>query len=387
MLTSTNLQRHERMLFALLRASLNQRPAEILYFQEATEEDWSRCYRLAQKQGVMALAWDGVITLPSHLQPPVELKLVWALAVEKYEKKYARYCRTIHELTVLYAKEEIATLQMKGVGLSTYYPTPSHREGGDIDIYTFSADKDGITDEQANHLADELMIQQGIEVEMHSYKHSNFYYQGIPIENHKMFLNAQHHPVIAQADGLLKERMRPRVVNLLDGECRVWIPSSAFNTIFLAVHTLQHYGSGMALHHLCDWAVLINRYGLVLPDELKDPRFLKAVAAMTCLCNRYLGTSITECKCSRSLLASIKVSEGEALADEMLDEILHPKYPHKEVVQIKDKWNILVYKTRKFLHAAKVCNRVFYRPLWKRIWVSVVAHVRRPETIFQTQAG
>lgn len=76
-----------------------------------------------------------------------------------------------------------------------------------------------------------------------------------------------------------------------------------------------------------------------MPDELKVPRFLKAVAAMTCLCNRYLGTSIAECQCSRSLLASIKVSEGEALADEMLDEILHPKYPHKEVVQIKGKWN------------------------------------------------
>jgi hypothetical protein len=124
MLTSTILQRHEQMLFALLRASLNQKPAEVSCFQQAAEEDWTRCYRLAQKQGVMALAWDGAITLPDHLQPPVELKLVWALAVEKYEKKYARYCRTIHDLTALDAKEGIATLQMKGVGLSSYYPIP-----------------------------------------------------------------------------------------------------------------------------------------------------------------------------------------------------------------------------------------------------------------------
>ena len=93
---------------------------------------------------------------------------------------------------------------MKGVGLSTYYPIPSHREGGDIDIYTFSADKNRMTDEQANRLADELMERQGIPIEMHSYKHSNFYYKGIPVENHKVFLNVEHYPIAVQVDALLK---------------------------------------------------------------------------------------------------------------------------------------------------------------------------------------
>lgn len=368
------LKSSEQMLFALLRASLNQAEAEHAFFQHASDEDWKQCYRLAVKQGVMALAWDGILTLPASLQPYWDLKLIWALEVEKYEEVYAYYCRTIHELTTFYAKEGIRTLQLKGVGLSTYYPVPAHREGGDIDIYTFSADPSKMSDEEANSLSDKLMEQQGIEVEMHSYKHSNFYYKGIPIENHKMFLDAKKHPVIAQADAWLMERMKPTKVDLMDGTCQIWIPSSDFNTIFLAVHSLQHYGSGLSLHHLCDWAVLINRYGLVFPDELKDPCFVKAVAAMTCLCNRYLGTSITG-----------KFAEGEDFADEMLGEILYPKYPHKEAILVKGKWNILVYKTQRFLYTAKICNRVFYYPLWKRIWDSVVKHVRRPKTIFQTE--
>ena len=46
----------------------------------------------------MALAWDGVMRLPQELHPAKNLKLAWAMAVERYETKY----RPI-------AKEETAT--------------------------------------------------------------------------------------------------------------------------------------------------------------------------------------------------------------------------------------------------------------------------------------
>ena len=366
------LNTSERMLFALLRASLHQKEAELAFFQQVSEEDWKQCYRLAAKQGVMALAWDGIITLPADLQPPRALKLTWGMAVQDYEAKYARYCRTIQELSAFYAEHGIVTVQMKGVGLSSYYPVPAHREGGDIDIFTFSADKSKMTDAEANRLADELMIQQGIEVELHSYKHSNFYYKGIPIENHKFFLNVEHYPVAVQVNELLKQCLQPQVTDLLEGECSILTPSSAFNTLFLAFHASQHYGSGIALHHLCDWAMLVKCYGLQLPQELTDKHFLGAIAAFTQLCNRYLGTDV-------------EVKGGNELADEILEEVMHPKYPHKAHVAVKGKLNIFIYKTRRFLHMSKVSNRILYLPLWKRIWKSVVAHVCHPETIFQTE--
>ena len=366
------LNTSERMLFALLRASLHQKEAEQTFFQQVSEEDWKQCYRLAAKQGVMALAWDGIITLPTDLQPPRALKLTWGMAVQDYEAKYARYCRTIQELSTFYAEHGIVTVQMKGVGLSSYYPVPAHREGGDIDIFTFSADASKMTDTEANRLADELMMQQGVEVEMHSYKHSNFYYKGIPIENHKFFLNVEHYPVAVQVNELLKQCLQPQVTDLLEGECSILTPSSAFNTLFLAFHASQHYGSGIALHHLCDWAMLVKRYGLQLPQELTDKHFLGAIAAFTQLCNRYLGTEVD-------------VTGGKELADEILEEVMHPKYPHKAHVAVKGKLNIFIYKTRRFLHMSKVSNRILYLPLWKRIWKSVVAHVCHPETIFQTE--
>ena len=360
------------MLFALLRASLHHLEAEQTFFQQVSEKDWKQCYRLAARQGVMALAWDGVMTLPADLQPPRALKLTWGMAVQDYEVKYARYCRTIQDLSTFYAEHGIVTVQMKGVGLSSYYPVPAHREGGDIDIFTYSADASKMSDAEANRLADELMMKQGIEVDFHSYKHSNFYYKGIPIENHKFFLNVEEYPVAVQVNELLKQCLQPQATKLLEGECSILTPSPAFNTLFLAFHASQHYGSGIALHHLCDWAMLIKRYGLQLPRELTDKHFLGAIAAFTQLCNRYLGTEV-------------EAGEDNGLAEEILEEILHPRFPHKEVVPVKGKLNILLYKTRRFLHRSRISNRILYLPLWKRVWKSVVGHVRRPETIFQTE--
>ena len=54
----------ELMLLALLRSSLHEREPEASFFQNVSEEDWKQCYNLAIAQGVMALAWDGVLRLP-----------------------------------------------------------------------------------------------------------------------------------------------------------------------------------------------------------------------------------------------------------------------------------------------------------------------------------
>ena len=135
------MKKSEQMLFALLRSSLHEQEVEQVFFQHATADDWKQCYQTAISQGVMALAWDGVMRLPQELHPAKNLKLAWAMAVERYEAKYLRYCKTVDELSAFYAQHGITTVQLKGVGFSTYYPVPSHREGGDIDIYTYCAGK------------------------------------------------------------------------------------------------------------------------------------------------------------------------------------------------------------------------------------------------------
>lgn len=362
----TTLNTPERMLFALLRASLLERDAETDFFQHAAQEDWRQCYRLAAAQGVMALAWDGVLKLPATLQPPRPVKLSWAAGVEAYERKYLLYCSTVTEISEFYARHNIATLQLKGVGFSSLYPVPSHREGGDIDIFTYSACREKLSDAEANRLADTLMQRQGIEVDTeHSPKHSMFYYKGIPVENHKTFLNVETYALAAVVERLLKEHMNPSLTPLAAGQ--VHTPSPMFNTLFIAFHAAQHYGSGLALHHLCDWAMILRRYGLQLPEEIKGTSFAEGIGALTRLCNRYLGLSVA--------------SEGqEDLAEEMLQEMLHPRYP--ATLPDRGKWGILLYKAKRLIYNHRLKSRILPVSFARHIGQSVVSHLRHPETIF-----
>lgn len=361
------LYRHERMLFALLRASLHERKTEITLFLDSTDEEWKQCHRLAVSQGVMALAWDGVMRLPAELQPPLSVKLAWAAAVERYEKKYLHYCRTVDELSRFYAQHGISVMQMKGVGLSAIYPVPCHREGGDIDIYTYSTDKGRMSDWEANRLADSLMRQENIDVDTeHSPKHSMFYYKGVPVENHKTFLNVESYKAAVQVEKVLKEHMSPQLTALEGGQ--VLTPSPLFNTLFVAFHAAQHYGSGLALHHLCDWACLLENYGLRIPAGVTDRRFLRFVSALTLLSNRLLGADIPV------------VDMQEDLAREILEEILHPRYG--TVVPVKGRAGIILYKARRLAHLIAIRREVLGASVYKTILHSVIAHIRDPRTIF-----
>ena len=365
-MSTTALPTACKMLFALLRASLHERDVELSYFQGVTHDDWKQCYRLSVTQGVMALAWDGVVRLPYELMPPLAVKIPWATNVEAYEKRYMKYCKTAVELSDFYARHGIKTVVLKGVGLSTLYPVPSHREGGDIDIYTYSTSQDLMSDKQANSMADLLMQEKGIDVDAeHSYKHSLFHYNGVAIENHRSFLNVEAYRIAMYMEKLLKENISPALTSLPVGE--VMTPSAVFNTLFISLHAFQHYCAGMTLHHLCDWAMVISRYGLHIPSEVNDKSYIKGIHTLTMLCNRYLGTDIS-------------VGGDEKLADDILSEMLYPRY--SKVVPSGSKIQLLIYKIRRLFYSHRRRSKILRELFVNVIWRSIISHIRNPHTIF-----
>ena len=337
------LAKHEEMLFALLRAALKQEKADETFFIACTPEEWNACYGLAVKQGVMALAWDGIMTLPVEKLPPRGLKLKWAVAVDDYEKRYKHYCKTIQELSNFYASHGIVTVQMKGVGFSSFYPKPSHREGGDIDIYTYSADHSVMSDKEANDLADKLMVEQGIEVDFEIAKHSVFYYHGVPIENHKNFLDIEGIKIASSVESVLRKVISPVSVDLLKDGRDILIPSSAFNTLFLSFHAMHHYGTGMKLHHMCDWACLLNNQGLHVPAGITNEHFLAMIYTLTAFTNRYLGTNV-------------KVVCSEKNVERMLFDLFHSPFLHVPVT--RNPFSIFCHKMHRFMYIVRLKKEV-----------------------------
>lgn len=341
------------MLLALLRAALHQREVETAYFQLVTEDDWVRCYRLAVRQGVSALAWEGIERLPLEYAPPLNVKLSWALLEKKQLAKYREHCRVVNELIQLFAQHGIATMVLKGVGLSRLYPVPAHREGGDIDIYTYSADKTRMTDEEASRLADALMEEQGAMMDYSlSRKHTKFCFRGITFENHRRFLYEAECQTTTKAERWLKKHIETDMMELLEGECWIKVPSASFDRVFVSLHAAQHYGMGLSLKHLCDWCLLLRQKGANFPSELNDMYFMRTVTSLTQLCNRYLGLAIP-------------MKGNGNLADEMMREILYPPYFQKIPTDgsLKAHWLRLMNR----IHIFRLKHRLLGVSFWGKL--------------------
>ena len=347
------LIRSEEMLLALLRAVLHQREVEVAYFQQVTVDDWVQCYRLAVRQGVSALAWEGIERLPMENMPPLEVKLSWALLEKKQVATYRKHCRVVNELAQLYASHGIAMVVLKGVGLSRLYPIPAHREGGDIDIYTYSADSTRMTDEEANRLANEIIEKQGLFMDDSTFKkHSQFCYQGMTVENHRMFLHEAECQMIVKAEQWLQKHRETIWVEVMDGACRIEVPALAFDRVFVPLHAALHHGMGLCLKHLCDWVLLVQQEGGKLPVEPEEPYFKRTVTTLTLVCHRYLGLDIP-------------VKGEEDLADGMMREILRPPYFRK--IPTEDSLKAYGVQLMNRIHIFRLKHRLLGVSFWGKL--------------------
>ena len=65
----------EKMLLALLRMALHGHVETDIPWDKLSDAAWQQCYKLAARQGVMAMAWDGIQLIPGECPLPRPLKL------------------------------------------------------------------------------------------------------------------------------------------------------------------------------------------------------------------------------------------------------------------------------------------------------------------------
>lgn len=333
----------EQMLLALLRSALHQSEVETTYFSKATENDWIKCFRQAVHQGVAALAFGGIERLPLEYSPPLNVKLSWALVEQEQVEQYKKQCKALSELTQIFARHSIGVVVLKGVGLSRLYPVPARRESGDIDIYTYSTDRSKMSDEEANILADDIIVKYGAAIgNSPSDIHSKFSFNDITFENHKMFIDEAECQTIVKSEEWLKKHINAYNVELLDGNLKIDVPSLEFDTVFIPLHAAHHYGCGLSLKHLCDWTLLIKNTNFDFKNSFIDKYYERTTRILTQLCDELFNLNVSNIK-------------GDRFANTMLKEILYPPYYRN-----KDKWVVgkVIYRLLNRIHIFNLKHRI-----------------------------
>ena len=366
------------ILFALLHCGLHPGDDRVvgrfahLFDSGQPTPDWQAVYKLAAKQGVLAVAGDGlqrladagVLTTESL---PVMLRLQWIANIDIIEKRYRRQRQAIARLAGFYARHDIEMLILKGYGLSLCYPVPEHRPCGDVDMWLFGRQQE----------ADDLLRREkGIEIDVDKHHHTVFAVGGVTFENHYDFLNTHSHLSNREIERILPTTVRSEQCAIVEGEgSRAALPPVNFNALFLLRHTAGHFAAeNIGLRHVSDWAMFVERYGGQIDwqrleriaREHNMHRFLHSLNAMA-----------VECTGVDASLFAGAGSDDKRLTARILNDILSPEFSERKPAGTL--WRRYSFKLRRWL-ANRWKRSVVYRDGDFRNFIAQTAsHLKKPD--------
>lgn len=364
-------QPKSKILIALLRAALSREPRPSDRELFTGDIPWSEVHQFASAQGVLAIAWDGLMRLhevgiiSTEQMPQRAIKLQWALGVERAEKRYSVQRRTLIKLAEMYNEGHIWMMVLKGYGLSLCYPRPEHRTSSDIDIWLFGEQ------ERADSL---LRSKYNIAIDEDVHHHTVFTIDGVMIENHYDFLNIHAHRSNRDIEARLKSWAEEGVAIEVDTKT-IYLPSVNCHALFLIRHAAQHFAAAeIVLRHVTDWAMFVRKYH-------RDIDW----AGIRSICRHHRMEKFLDAM--NAIAKDIASLDIEALADAEMDtdttlrifnDILQPEFserkPQGGLVAI------LLFKWRRWW-ANRWKHRLVYREgLTSTLLVQLRSHLLKPKT-------
>lgn len=256
--------------------------------------DWQAVYRVAKEQGVYALVWEAIRRTEAEAIASLEpkLKLRWGIRVMEREQRQERQWELANELGADFAGKGLRTVVLKGWATARYYPVPAHRIGDDLDCFLGEGYEKG----------NEWAKQWGAPVVTKHFKHSQIYWKGLHVENHRYCSHLLFFSRRSRRFERVLQRLLREEGGLLPGSACLWGPSPKFELVFTVSHAWSHFlGEGLQLRHLCDWAVLLERYGRELDVQefrellqIRGQGLLAFMESITRMVHQYWGVKVPE---------------------------------------------------------------------------------------------
>lgn len=277
------------------RDSLSRTPSDV---------EWTTLYKESQRQAVLGLMVDGLERLPQEQLPRQSLLLQWIGLAQLNEGAYHLHCDKAKELTSRLRDNGYPSCVLKGIGFAQYYPTPSHRQCGDIDMWVcgerrkvkdYLNKKYEITGIVWHHVV--VHIFKEVETEIHL----------SPIWLHNPIYNLR----------LQKWFERVKEEQMHVSQLGFAYPSVEFNAVYSLIHSFHHLiEEGIGFRHIVDYFYVLRRLPAVKKQEtrgiLKTFGLLKFAEATMWVLKDICGMS------DEYLICEPNEKEGRFLLDEIM---------------------------------------------------------------------
>ena len=296
--------------FLFLRAAIGTEPC---YSRSLTSDEWRALYRVCVVQGVTAVVFDFVKTLPKSEAPDMALLMEWLSAANAVEQTMRRMQITAEEFAEEMERREIPVVVLKGLAFAQYYKNPLHRECGDLDCYMMGKKEAG----------DLAALELGGTMEEAGYKHSHLLFKGLTIENHRFFTDFDNTPTGMLTEQVLGELIQEEQTYI--GDSKLSCPSDNFNALFLLKHTQGHFiDEGIRMRHVLDWALFLRAkqeevdWSKVMP-MLETTRTAQFAGVMTAIAVRSLSIEVLN-KDLRTLASNAEQKMVKAVLADIMGE-------------------------------------------------------------------
>ena len=242
------MEKQHQIFFEFLRFSIG---SESEIPSSLKEADWKELYRIAQKQCLVGVLFDGIQKLPpAEVGMSKDLLLQWMMQCQMLEKANVRLNDAAIQVSEWFRKKGFRTSILKGQGNELIYPNPYSRTPGDIDIWVEGGDKRVIS-----------FVRSISPYEKACYHHIDFpSYKGVEVEVHyrpSFLLCFWHNRKLQKYYERVKEEQFSHRV-MLGEQGEIAIPTVEFNLIFQLTHIFSHLmNEGIGLRQLVDYYFVI----------------------------------------------------------------------------------------------------------------------------------
>ena len=249
------VSKQHQIFFEFLRFSIGSKHEIPSSLKEA---DWKELYRIAQKQCLVGVLFDGIQKLPpAEVGMSKDLLLQWMMQCQMLEKANVRLNDAAIQVSEWFRKKGFRTCILKGQGNALMYPNPYSRAPGDIDIWVEGGDNRVIS-----------FVRSISPHEKACYHHIEFpSYKGVEVEVHyrpSFLLCFWHNRKLQKYYERVKEEQFSHRV-MLGEQGEIAIPTAEFNLIFQLTHIYAHLmNEGIGLRQLLDY------YFVLLHADIKN---------------------------------------------------------------------------------------------------------------------
>lgn len=328
-------------------------------------DKWTQLEDVAQKQGVLGIALDGIERLEATRygftkQLPIEQKLDWIGQVMMIEQANQHQKKVMNELAAKWNQEGCRVMVMKGQANGILYPKPEHRSTGDIDCYLFEDYARGNT----------IARNYGANVDEGWYKHSQIVFKEELFENHQYFVHTRQGKKSKRLQEELEQALDVDKWNCFPGS-KVLLPPVQWNAMFLTYHACAHFVSeGLLLKQLLDWAMFIKAAEYKIDwtafyDFCERYNYRRFVDAVTTISVNSLGVKLT----------NPDIVINSAYSDRILQSVFDESY----IISRNGGWGERIQIVKNLFYNKWKYEEICQQSIWKQLWWYASGYLLRTE--------